>query len=57
MQIQREQIGGCQRQEVRVGEMGEEDQKVQIFSYKINKSCVVMYSMEAPQKIKNRTTI
>ena len=26
--------------------MGEEDQKVQIFSYKINKSCVVMYSME-----------
>ena len=29
----REQIGGCQRQEL--GEMGEDGQKVQTFSYKI----------------------
>lgn len=32
----RERIGGCQRQGVRVGEMGEGDQKVQTFGYKIN---------------------
>ena len=44
--MQREQIGCCQRQEVSVSEMGEEYQKVQIFSYKINKSWVVMYITE-----------
>ena len=33
-----EQIGGCQRQGVGVGEMDEDSQKVQSSSYKINRS-------------------
>ena len=43
---QKEQIGGCQRQGVGGGKMGEGGQKVQISSYKINKSlaCDVQYS-------------
>ena len=43
----RKQIGGCQRQGLGVvggGEMGKRGQKVQISSYKINKSWNVMYS-------------
>ena len=40
----REQIGGCQRQGVGVGEMGEGRQKVQTFSYKISHGDVI-YSM------------
>ena len=33
----KEQIGSCQRQGWRVGKMGEGGQKVQTYSYKINK--------------------
>ena len=33
----RDQICGCQRQEVRVGQLGEGVQKVQASGYKINK--------------------
>ena len=34
----RESTGGCQRWRVVVGKMGEGDQNVQTFNYKINKS-------------------
>lgn len=34
----REEIGHCQRQEVRVDEMGEDGKKVQTSNYKIYKS-------------------
>ena len=41
----RQQTGGCQRQGVRVGEMGEGGQKYQITSYKIISYMDIMYSM------------
>lgn len=42
---QGDQIGGCQWRRLRLGEMGEGDQKAQTSRYKINKSqgCNVQY--------------
>ena len=46
----REQIGGCLRLGVGMGEMGEGGQKVQTFSCKISKSGDVMYNMKTTVK-------